>query len=92
MQYITNKHIPSTITSKGQITLPIEVRRYLGVDTNDKVDFVITDTGDVLLTVPHYRSIAALRGAAGKLPTSHSEQELETTIAEEIAENAANEG
>jgi antitoxin PrlF len=30
----------STISSKGQITVPIEVRRRLGLKTGDRVEFV----------------------------------------------------
>ncbi|MBI2864482.1 MAG: type II toxin-antitoxin system PrlF family antitoxin [Chloroflexi bacterium] len=35
------KEILSTITSKGQVTIPAEVRRHLGVNTHDKIAFVI---------------------------------------------------
>jgi antitoxin PrlF len=30
----------ATLTSKGQITIPAEVREALGVDTGDRVEFV----------------------------------------------------
>jgi AbrB family looped-hinge helix DNA binding protein len=36
------------LTSKGQITLPIEVRRRLGVDAGDFVTFELTDAGIAL--------------------------------------------
>lgn len=61
------KEIVSTITSKGQVTIPVEVRRHLSVDTNDKVAFVIDDDGEVRLRAPRYPTIASLRGAAGRL-------------------------
>src|SRR5947208_16995047 len=67
MQNLTPRQLPSTITSKGQVTIPAEVRRLLGVGTSDKVAFQITCEGDVFLTVPQYRSLAELAGAAGKL-------------------------
>lgn len=35
------KEIISTVTSKGQVTIPAEVREYLGIKTNDKIVFVI---------------------------------------------------
>ena len=88
-QYLTNRYIPSTITSKGQVTIPAEVRRYLGVDTNDKIAFEITPTGDVRLTIPPYRSIANLAGAAGTLPHPPTERDLKTIAAEARAEAAA---
>ncbi len=61
------KESVSTITSKGQITLPAKVRRHLGLHTGDKVSFVIEDSGKVMLKVPKYPNIASLAGAAGKL-------------------------
>jgi antitoxin PrlF len=39
----------STVTSKGQITLPKSVREHLHVDTGDVVDFVVNDSGDVVV-------------------------------------------
>ncbi len=37
------KEIPSTITSKGQVTIPAEVRKHLGLKQGDKVSFVLDD-------------------------------------------------
>ncbi len=61
------KEIISTITSKGQVTIPAEIRKYLGVATNEQIAFVIDDEGTVRLRVPRYPTIASLRGAAGRL-------------------------
>jgi AbrB family looped-hinge helix DNA binding protein len=33
--------LSATVTSKGQLTLPIELRRQLGVETGTKINFVI---------------------------------------------------
>lgn len=38
----------STISSKGQITVPIEVRRRLGLQEGDRVEFVFEDGRTVL--------------------------------------------
>jgi AbrB family looped-hinge helix DNA binding protein len=35
--------LSATVTSKGQLTLPIELRRQLGVETGTKIHFVIHD-------------------------------------------------
>jgi len=61
------KESVTTITSKGQITLPAAIRRHLGLHTGDKVSFVIEDSGNVMLKVPKYPNVASLAGAAGKL-------------------------
>jgi AbrB family looped-hinge helix DNA binding protein len=63
------KEIVSTVTSKGQVTLPAEVRRSLGIKTRDKVAFVIEDGGTVKLRAPKYPDVASLAGAAGSLGT-----------------------
>ena len=70
------KEILSTISSKGQVTVPVEVRRHLGIGTNDKIAFVIEDDGAVRLSVPHYPTIASLAGAAGSLPKPLSWSEM----------------
>lgn len=61
------KEIVSTITSKGQVTIPVEVRRRLGVAASDKVVFIISDHGDIGLRKPRFPTVASLRGAAGSL-------------------------
>lgn len=63
------REILSTITSKGQVTIPVEVRRHLGVRENDKIAFVIEDSGAVRMQPLPYPTVASLRGAAGSLPT-----------------------
>jgi antitoxin PrlF len=71
------KEIVSTVTSKGQVTIPAEVRKYLGIKTNDKIAFVIDQEGIVRLRVPRYPNIASLRGAAGRLQKPVSWQQMQ---------------
>ena len=62
----------STLTSKGQITLPKEVRTRLGVRPGDRVEFVIEDTGGVRLHAGGI-DVGALRGLlrrSGRRPVS----------------------
>ncbi len=66
----------STVTSKGQVTIPAEVRRHLGIKRNDKLSFVIDPDGVVRLRVPRYPDIASLRGAAGSLERPLTWQEV----------------
>lgn len=33
------KSLAATVTSKGQVTLPVEVRRELGIQTGDRIRF-----------------------------------------------------
>ncbi|MGH2347651.1 MAG: AbrB/MazE/SpoVT family DNA-binding domain-containing protein, partial [Chloroflexota bacterium] len=46
------RQITTTITQRGQVTIPAEVRRRLGVGPRDKVAFTIDDDGVHLLPAP----------------------------------------
>jgi AbrB family looped-hinge helix DNA binding protein len=70
------KEIISTVTSKGQVTIPAEVRKHLGVKVRDKIVFVVEKSGTVRLSTPRYPDIASLRGAAGSLKKPLSWQEV----------------
>jgi AbrB family looped-hinge helix DNA binding protein len=45
----------ATLTSKGQVTIPKEIRDRLMLHTGDRIDFTVTDNGDVLLKPPTRR-------------------------------------
>jgi AbrB family looped-hinge helix DNA binding protein len=71
------KFITSTITSKGQITIPSVVRKHLGVGTRDKVTFVMEDDGRVSLMRLRFPNVDSLRGIAGTLPRPMDREEIE---------------
>lgn len=77
------KEFISTVTGKGQVTIPAEVRKYLGIKTNDKIGFVIDDEGVVRLWVPRYPTIASLRGAARRLNKPLSWKEIQKIAQED---------
>ncbi len=68
--------LQSTISSKGQVTIPVGIRRHLGVDTNDKIMFIIKSSGEVTLKEAAYPDIRSLRGVAGKLKKPMSWKEM----------------
>jgi antitoxin PrlF len=39
----------TTITSKGQVTIPKSIRDYLGLHSGDKIEFVFTENDEVIL-------------------------------------------
>lgn len=51
----------TTLSSKGQITIPVAIRNSLRLNAGDRVDFVLFDVGRVEL-VPKKRSVKTLRG------------------------------
>lgn len=58
------------ITSKGQITLPVEVRRALGVGEGDQVEFFVHRDGRVLVharKTPTSRLLGRLKGRAARM-------------------------
>ena len=59
----------ATLSSKGQITIPSEVRRHLGLRKGDRVEFDIVDGTAILRpTQPEHDPFAAYAGALGVLP------------------------
>jgi len=62
----------ATVTSKGQITLPKQVRDELRVQAGDEVDFVIDPNGEIRVRAGRH-DITALRGllrSPGRKPVS----------------------
>ncbi len=55
----------ATITSKGQITLPKDVRSRLGVGTGDRVEFVEIQAG-VFQIVAATQDVRSLKGIVAK--------------------------
>ena len=83
------KRAVATVTSKGQITIPIEMRRYLEICAGDKVEFVVDNKGTVRFERSKYPTLASLRGAAGTMKEPRTWEELEETVREERAEAVA---
>lgn len=55
----------ATITSKGQLTLPKEIRKILNLHSGNKVEFMIDSDGNVKM-VPIKSSIKELKGVVPK--------------------------
>jgi AbrB family looped-hinge helix DNA binding protein len=78
----------ATVTTKGQITLPRDVRRALGLAPGDKVDFVAVDGGFQL--IPLRQDIRALKGRlAGRVQRPFTVEEMDEAIARAASESAA---
>jgi len=65
----------ATVTSKGQITIPIQVRNALGLDAGDRIEFVQVGKGEFSI-VAATRSVKELNGLLyrkGQKPVSIEE-------------------
>ena len=70
----------ATLTSKGQITIPADVRRVLNVQAGDRVEFVQVEPGRFEL-VAATRSVRELKGLFGKPARTVSVDEMNRAIA-----------
>jgi AbrB family looped-hinge helix DNA binding protein len=70
----------STISSKGQITVPLEIRRRLGLKEGDRVEFMV-DRGRTVLR-PERRSQNPFEKYIGGLPAFGSAEEIHAWVAE----------
>jgi len=51
----------ATVTSKGQITIPAEIRRAMGLKTGERIVFTQLDDGTIVFRAKR-RSIVEIRG------------------------------
>jgi len=67
----------ATLTSKGQVTLPKDIRDYFHLSSGDKIDFSMDAQGAVRIK-PLNKSLLSLKGALrrpGKKPVSLKQME-----------------
>lgn len=73
------------ISANGQITLPVEIRRSLGLRSGDKVLFLQNQNGDIILTNASSQAIrkaqTAFSGAAEAMGVS-SEDDIQALVDE----------
>lgn len=71
----------ATLTSKGQVTIPVAVRKGLGVDTGDRVEFIEVDAGRYEL-IAATLSVKALKGIVPKPARAVSLKDMDAAIRE----------
>jgi antitoxin PrlF len=69
----------ATITSKGQVTLPREVRARLGVSAGDRLDFIRLEDGAYAI-VPAAHSIRSLKGLIPRREPPVTLEDMEAAI------------
>lgn len=70
----------ATVTSKGQVTIPVDVRTKLGLRPGSRLAFVPTDTGGYEIH-PEAASIKDLKGTVPRPPRPVSVDEMNEAIA-----------
>ncbi len=69
----------STVTSKGQTTIPGEIRRHLKLRAGDRVEFVVEASGKVVV-VPATVDVAELKGILAPAPRRVTLEDMEAAV------------
>lgn len=78
--------IVTKLSSKNQVTIPLEIRKVLGIEAHDKIEFVVNDKGAVELQQPRYTLesvLGSVRGIPGE--SIDLDREIEEAVADEMA-------
>jgi antitoxin PrlF len=71
----------ATLTSKGQLTLPIELRTDMGLRAGSKIEFVLNDDGNWLI-LPKKGDIHELKGIINYTGPTISVEDMEKAALE----------
>lgn len=75
----------ATLTSKGQMTLPVAVRARLGLEAGDHLQVTVQDDDTIILKRPPAASTASLRGLLPKPKRAVTVREMDAGIAAHLA-------
>jgi antitoxin PrlF len=68
----------STLSSKGQVTVPLEIRRRLGLKKGVRVEFVVE--GEWTVIRPAQPPKNPFKKYAGALPAFHSREQIDNWV------------
>ncbi|MDP6550431.1 MAG: AbrB/MazE/SpoVT family DNA-binding domain-containing protein [Dehalococcoidia bacterium] len=82
--------LSTTVTSKGQVTIPSAIRRALNIQPRDKISFELLDGKAFLRPVKSavlasYGAVKPLKPAGSPMDYRELRQEIEEEIANEVA-------
>jgi len=76
----------ATVTSRGRITIPAQIRAALDLRVGDRVEFIYLGDNTVKLVARNQivknQSVRSLKGMFGKFPRTVSIEEINEAIAE----------
>lgn len=78
--------VTATLTSKGQVTIPVAIRDALGVEAGDRVEFVEVEPGRFEL-VADTQSVRSLKGLICKPAKPVSVEDMNRAIAARAAKH-----
>ncbi|OPK05999.1 AbrB/MazE/SpoVT family DNA-binding domain-containing protein [Pseudomonas sp. VI4.1] len=70
----------ATLTSKGQVTIPVQIRIALGLKAGDRIEFVELERGKFAI-MPSNQPVQALKGMIRKPLNPVSIEDMSTAIA-----------
>lgn len=73
--------LTATITAKGQITIPVEIRNALKLDAGAQITFEEAQPGIYIFKPTAKVPVTALKGLFGKHPTTVSIAQMNAAIA-----------
>ncbi|HEU0073045.1 MAG TPA: type II toxin-antitoxin system PrlF family antitoxin [Dehalococcoidia bacterium] len=79
------REIWASVTERGQVTIPSEVRKLLGLNKRDKVVFALED-GHVMLKRPRFATIADVAGSVPALDPPRDWKQVEQDAKDEVVE------
>ena len=74
----------STITTKGQVTIPKQIRNLLNIDKGDRVEFLVDDNGTVTIW-PVTTDVTELKGLVSKPEKYVSLKDMKNAIRDQGA-------
>jgi AbrB family looped-hinge helix DNA binding protein len=76
----------ATVTSKGQVTVPADIRERLGLKAGDRLDFHLTDSGKLTVVATKRRSILVSRDSLPRLTLGRpsTQRDIDDAIGDEM--------
>jgi len=76
--------MPSAVTTKGQVTIPKEIRKQLGIQPRDKIDFVLEKDRVVLVPVKTLKDLRGTVQAPKRRPAMSERQHAKAAVAKRV--------
>ena len=77
------------VTAKGQVTIPVEVRKSLGIAEGDDLLFEVDEAGEARVRVIKRRSVMDLYGALPATRVYPGKEAVRTAVGRELGKRRA---